>query len=78
MDVADGYIWHLSLTNPAGDRELSDGEWGSVVKETMDRLGFSSAPGKAPCPWVAVRHGRSAAGNDHVHVAVSLVRERCV
>jgi hypothetical protein len=75
VDVADGHIWHLSLTNPAGDRELSDEEWGSVVKETMDRLGFSSASGKAPCAWVAVRHGRSAAGNDHVHVAVSLVRE---
>jgi hypothetical protein len=74
-EVAGGHVWHLSLANPAADRELSDGEWAGVVKATMDRLGFSSASGKAPCPWVAVRHGRSSAGNDHVHVAVSLVRE---
>ena len=33
------------------------------------------ASGKPPCPWVAVRHGRSTAGNDHIHMAVSLVRE---
>ena len=46
-----------------------------MANEAMDRLGFSEASGKAPCPWVAVRHGRSAAGNDHVHIAVSLVRE---
>jgi hypothetical protein len=75
VEVADGHMWHLSLSNPAGDRELSDTEWAAVAKEAMDRLGFSEASGKAPCPWVAVRHGRSAAGNDHVHIAVSLVRE---
>lgn len=75
VEVDGGHIWHLSLTNPAGDRELSDEEWAGVAREAMDRLGFSSASGKAPAPWVAVRHGRSASGNDHVHVAVSLVRE---
>ncbi|MFW1331792.1 relaxase/mobilization nuclease domain-containing protein, partial [Vibrio parahaemolyticus] len=30
---------------------------------------------KAPCRWVAIRHGLSQAGNDHVHIAVNLVRE---
>ena len=75
VDVEGGHIWHLSLTNPVGDRELSDEQWATVAKETMDRLGFWKASGKAPCPWVAVRHGASAAGHDHVHIAVSLVRE---
>ena len=74
-EVDGGHVWHLSLTNPAADRELSDQEWAGVALDAMDRLGFSTASGKAPCPWVAVRHGRSAAGNDHVHIAVSLVRE---
>ena len=49
-------------------------EWGRVVRAVVDRLGFSSAGGKAPCPWVAVRHGLSKGGHDHVHVALSLVR----
>jgi hypothetical protein len=44
-------------------------------------MGFTEASGKAPCRWVAVRHGLSANtntntnDNDNVHVAVSLVRE---
>ena len=38
-------------------------------------MGFTEASGKAPCRWVAVRHGLSKNGNDHVHIAVSLVRE---
>lgn len=74
-EVAGGHVWHLSLSNRADDRVLSDAEWGRVATETMDRLGFTATSGKAPCPWVAVRHGLSAAGNDHLHVAVSLVRE---
>jgi hypothetical protein len=41
----------------------------------IDALGFSGADGKAPCRWVAVRHGPSAEGNDHIHIAVNLVRE---
>ena len=74
-EVADGHVWHLALSNPAGDRELSDPEWAGVVRDAINRLGFSEASGKAPCRWVAVRHGRSTGGHDHVHVAVSLVRE---
>ena len=31
--------------------------------------------GKAPCRWVAIHHGTSKAGNDHIHLAVSMVRE---
>ncbi len=75
-EVKGGHIWHLSLSNPAGDRELSDAEWAEVVTDAMGRLGFTSAAsGKADCAWVAVRHGRSTGGHDHVHVAVSLVRD---
>ena len=41
----------------------------------MSRLGFEASGHRAACRWVAVRHGRSSAGNDHVHVVVDLVRE---
>ena len=74
-EVTGGHIWHLSLTNHASDRALSDEEWGRVVRAVVDRLGFSPAGGQAPCPWVAVGHGRSKGGHDHVHVALSLVRD---
>ena len=41
----------------------------------MRRLGFDAGDGQPPCRWVAVRHGRSEAGNDHMHLVVNLVRE---
>ena len=69
------HVWHVSLSNPAGDRVLSDAEWADIAEDLMDRLGFSAGPGRAPCPWVAIHHGASAEGNDHIHIAVSLVRE---
>ena len=71
-----GACWHLSLSTKAGaDRELSDAEWAEVAKQAMGRLGFEASGHRAACRWVAVRHGRSGAGNDHVHVVVDLVRE---
>ena len=75
-EVPGGACWHLSLSTKAGtDRELSDAEWAEVAKEAMSRLGFEASGHRAACRWVAVRHGRSSAGNDHLHVVVGLVRE---
>ncbi len=75
-EVAGGACWHLSLSTKAGaDRDLSDAEWAEVANRAMDRLGFEASGHRAGCRWVAVRHGRSGAGNDHVHVVVDLVRE---
>ena len=82
VELADGtriqqpaHVWHLVLANPAGDRLLSDQEWGLVAEDAMRRMGFAGPQCVAPCPWAAIRHGLSANGNDHIHVAVSLVRE---
>ena len=75
-EVPAGACWHLSLSTKAGtDRELSDAEWAEVAQEAMNRLGFEASGHRAACRWVAVRHGRSSAGNDHVHVVVNVVRE---
>ena len=75
-EVAGGPCWHLALsTKGKVDRDLTDTEWAEVAREAMRRLGFDGSDGQAPCRWVAVRHGRSEAGNDHVHVVVNLVRE---
>jgi hypothetical protein len=46
-----------------------------VAKEAMSRLGFEASRDEAACRWVAVRHGRSSGGNDHVHIVVDLVRQ---
>ncbi|MEV8212068.1 relaxase/mobilization nuclease domain-containing protein, partial [Streptomyces sp. NPDC079189] len=68
-------VWHCSLSLRAEEGQLSDEQWGTIAQQFVDRMGFTEASGKAPCRWVAVRHGLSKNGNDHVHIAVSLVRE---
>ena len=55
---------------------MTDEKRSAIAQDFMDRMGFTEAgSGKADCRWVAVRHGLSTNGNDHVHLAVSLVRE---
>lgn len=68
-------VWHCSLSLRAGDRELTDQEWGDIAHEFVDAMGFTEASGKAPCRWAAINHGVSTGGNHHIHIAVSLVRE---
>src|SRR3954454_10741660 len=75
VDVPGGSVWHCSLSLRAEEGQLTDEKWAAIATDFVAAMGFSDAGGKAACRWVAVRHGLSAAGNDHVHLAVSLVRE---
>lgn len=68
-------VWHCSLSLRADEGQLSDEKWGAIAQDFVDRMGFTETSGKAECRWVAVRHGLSTNGNDHIHIAVSLVRE---
>jgi hypothetical protein len=72
-DPKGGHICHLSLSLPPGDRHLSDDQWGEIANVAMTALGFES-DGLQPAAWVAVGHGTSANGNQHVHIAATLVR----
>ena len=74
-EVPRGHVWHCSLAIKADEGQLTDTQWTEAAHAMIDALGFSGADGKAPCRWVAVRHGPSAEGNDHIHIAVNLVRE---
>ena len=63
-------MWHCSLRNAPADRVLSDEEWTEVVEDLLDRTGLAGRDDPGACRWVAVRHAE-----DHVHVAVMLVRQ---
>jgi hypothetical protein len=41
----------------------------------MKDMDFTEDGGKAPARWVAVRHGLSKNGNDHIHIVASMVRD---
>jgi hypothetical protein len=69
-------VWHASLSIAAHEGELTDEKWAAISERFVEKMGYAGQEiGKADCRWVAVRHGLSKNGNDHVHVAVSLVRE---
>ena len=71
----DAHVWHCSLSVKAEEGELSDDKWAAIANDFVREMGFVDEEGAASCRWVAIRHGVSTAGNDHVHIAVNLVRE---
>src|SRR4051794_25536091 len=71
----DAHVWHCSLNLAADEGALSDEQWARICDEFVTRMGFAGDGVEHPCRWVAVRHGASKAGNEHVHVVVSLVHE---
>lgn len=76
VTVPRGHVWHASLSLRAEEGVRSDEEWGAIARDFVAAMGFDDNEGtKAPCRWVAVRHGVSGGGNDHIHIAVNLVRE---
>ncbi|MEE6289306.1 relaxase/mobilization nuclease domain-containing protein [Georgenia sp. MJ173] len=76
VEVKGGHVWHCSLSLRADEGSLTDEQWGAIAGDFITAMGFDDNEGsKAPCRWAAVRHGVSANGNDHIHIAVNLVRE---
>jgi hypothetical protein len=75
VGYGDAHVWHSSLSIKAEEGVLPDTAWSQIAEDFVRQMGFTDAGGKAPCRWVAIRHGASRSGNDHVHIAVNLVRE---
>lgn len=73
-DVPGGHVWHCSLSLRADEGRLSDEQWARIAAEVVEGMGFDGPDADQPCRWAAIRHGQSEAGNDHIHLAVSLVR----
>ncbi|MFC9356506.1 relaxase/mobilization nuclease domain-containing protein [Rhodococcus sp. NPDC057014] len=69
-------VWHCSLSLRAEEGQLTDEQWAQITGDFMAKMGFAATASGAPgARWVAIRHGRSTDGNDHVHIAASRVRE---
>lgn len=67
-------VWHCSMAIRAGEGILTDAQWDSIVKDFLRRMGMTNEAGEG-VTWVAVRHGLSRNGNDHVHIVVQLAME---
>lgn len=76
VEVKGGHVWHCSLSLSAEEGMLTDERWREIAQDFVTAMGFDDQQGtKAACRWAAVRHGVSQNGNDHIHLAVNLVRE---
>ena len=69
------HVWHCSLTLHPDEGRLTDETWAKIASDFMDEMGFTGKDGKAACRWVAVHHGASKAGGDHIHIMANIVRE---
>ena len=58
------------MTVADGDRVLTDEQWASVARELLHGAGIAVRNDAGGPRWVAIRHA-----NDHIHIAVVLVRQ---
>lgn len=73
--VSDNHVFHCSIAQPPDEEPLSEDTWAAIAHEFMDKMGFTEASGKAPCRWVAIHHGETKKGGDHIHIVANIVRE---
>uniref|UniRef100_A0AAU2JY74 Mobilization protein n=1 Tax=Streptomyces sp. NBC_00049 TaxID=2903617 RepID=A0AAU2JY74_9ACTN len=64
------HVWHTSVRATAGDRILSDEEWGEIARRVVAATGIDPGDGEPGCRWAAVRHA-----DDHIHIIATLVCE---
>ncbi|ADD45861.1 relaxase/mobilization nuclease domain-containing protein [Stackebrandtia nassauensis] len=78
--IADGrepkkFVWQCSLSLPPTEGKLGSQTWGRIAQRFAEEMGFANGPDNVGCRWVAVHHGASKKGNDHIHFVAVLVRE---
>lgn len=68
-------VWQCALSAAGEDPLLSDEQWNRIATEFMDKMGFATQDDPAGVRWVAVRHGLSKDGYDHIHIVATLARQ---
>lgn len=71
----ESHVWHCSLSLRAEEGTLTDQAWETLAEEFVGRMGFIDPDGAKSSRWVAIHHGASKNGNDHVHIVVQMVTE---
>jgi hypothetical protein len=71
----DAHVWHCSVALHPDEPALSDARWGELADLFIGEMRLAGDDVGSPCRWVAVRHGLSTGGSDHVHLVVVLVAE---
>ena len=68
------HVWHCSLSLRAEEGQLTDTQWANIAEDFVKEMGIADGDIRTDCNWVAIRHGLSAGGNDHIHIVVNKVQ----
>lgn len=69
------HVYHVTFSLHPDDEPLTDEQWETVAGEYVSEMGFTAGDEGRGAQWIAVRHGVSDGGNDHIHVVVNMVRQ---
>lgn len=81
LATRDENVWHCSLSVQPAELdalsvvELDDATWSEIAHDFMEEMGFTENTERSSARWVAIRHGKSSGGNDHIHIAATRVRD---
>jgi len=73
-EVKEKFVWHGVVSVDTDDGHLSAEQWDDIATTVTDHLGFNT-DSEASVRWIAVHHGDSAGGNDHVHLVANLIND---
>jgi len=73
-EVKERFVWHGVISVDTDDGHLSAEQWSDIVTTVTDHLGFNP-DSAASVRWIAVHHGDSAGGNDHIHLVANLIND---
>jgi len=73
-EVKEKFVWHGVVSVDTDDGHLSAEQWSDIATTVTDHLGFNT-DSAASVRWIAVHHGDSAGGNDHIHLVANLIND---
>ncbi|WP_017972430.1 relaxase/mobilization nuclease domain-containing protein [Actinopolyspora halophila] len=69
------HVYHVPVSLHVDDGQLSDEQWRQMAEHAAEELGLTAGPRRSPAPWFAMRHGKGAGGQDHMHFVAVVYRE---
>jgi len=74
-EVKEKFVFHASISLAPEDGPVSEETWHDIATSVAEHLGFGEDTPGARVRWMAVHHGLSRNGNDHIHLVANLISE---
>ena len=75
MHTTHGYVWQLMAAVESDVPALGHDTWAHIARDVMDRTGIGPDDDFGACRWLAIHHGSTVDGRDHMHVVATLLRQ---